>query len=151
MKFALVYSKKNVQKFCGHFFAAFEKGSPQKEQNKIRRVILQENNARHWYDVSLPCKIFFHLDCIHSAGIVHRDLTPSNILVGPNGNVKVTSMPSNLETLGQNSDLLGQVCDFGLSASYIKVKPEEGMHSYVVMRLNHCFWWGKHEPDVVPF
>jgi len=64
--------------------------------------------------VSFMRQIFSALDCIHSAGIVHRDLTPSNILVGPNGNVKV--------------------CDFGLSASYIKVKPEEGMHSYVVMR-----------------
>lgn len=53
------------------------------------------------------------LQCIHSAGIVHRDLTPSNILVGPNGIVKV--------------------CDFGLSASFLKFKPE-GMHTYVVMR-----------------
>eukprot|EP00656_Telonema_subtile_P005371 TRINITY_DN12440_c0_g1_i1.p1 TRINITY_DN12440_c0_g1~~TRINITY_DN12440_c0_g1_i1.p1 ORF type:complete len:632 (+),score=153.76 TRINITY_DN12440_c0_g1_i1:674-2569(+) len=51
--------------------------------------------------------------CIHSAGIVHRDITPSNILVGPNGVVKV--------------------CDFGLSASFVKFKPE-GMHTYVVMR-----------------
>jgi len=75
----------------------------------LRRVIHSKTKLLHSHVVYLGYQIFRTLKYLHSIGVVHRDLTPANILVGKGCDIKI--------------------CDFGLSR-----KISRGMTMHVVTR-----------------
>ena len=60
------------------------------EARSLDQVLTEDGPLRHDQAADLGVRVLGALACAHAAGILHRDVKPSNVLLGPDGRVVLT-------------------------------------------------------------